>query len=162
MSVSAIAGADAAEAIQRVASSEIPWLPYALIPNTFFRVLYVDEINNVVVLNFRMPPWTVTPMHGHHCLATAYTLEGEWFYDDLAFAAGDIAYENTIHVHQPVTREQGATLLTTLIGSPGDDRLLEDHNPDGSTTLLRTRLFKACERITPEAYAQLDFGALLN
>lgn len=150
------------DVIQRVASSEVPWLPYALIPNTFFRVLHVDEINNIVIVHFKMPPWTTTPMHGHHCSATAYTLEGEWFYDDLSFGPGDIAYENTVEVHQPVTREKGAMLLTTLIGTRDDDRLLEDHNDDGTTTMLRTRLFKAFERITPEAYAKLDFNAYLN
>ncbi|MEJ2409681.1 MAG: hypothetical protein P8Y48_10185 [Novosphingobium sp.] len=94
--------------------------------------------------------------------ATAFTLEGEWFYDDLCFRQGDIAYETTVEVHQPITRDQGAVLLTTLMGGKGNDKLLEDHNPDGTTTLLRTRLFKACERITPEAYAALDFQSLLN
>lgn len=148
--------------VRRIPSDEVPWLPYALIPNTFFRVLQVDEENNIVVLNFRMPPWTVTPLHGHHCTATAYTLEGEWFYDDLCFGEGDVAFETTVEVHQPITREKGAVLLTTLIGGKGNDKLLEDHNADGTTTLLRTRLFKACERITPEAYSALDFKALLG
>ncbi|MEC3909127.1 cupin domain-containing protein [Sphingobium sp. CR2-8] len=150
------------EPVQRIATDDIPWLPYALIPNTQFRVLQVDEDNNIVILNFKMPPHTVTPVHAHHCTATAYTLEGEWFYDDLSFQKGDIAFETTVEVHQPVTRERGAILLTTLIGGRGNDKLLEDHHPDGSTTLLRTRLFKACERITPKAYAELDFASLLN
>ncbi|MBB4641145.1 cupin domain-containing protein [Rhizorhapis suberifaciens] len=149
-------------AVRRIPSDDVPWLPYALIPNTFFRVLQVDEENNIVVLNFKMPPWTVTPIHGHHCTATAYTLEGEWFYDDLCFREGDVAFETTVEVHQPITREKGAVLLTTLIGGKGNDKLLEDHNADGTTTLLRTRLFKACERITPEAYSALDFEALLG
>ncbi|MEJ2457269.1 MAG: hypothetical protein P8Y58_03615 [Novosphingobium sp.] len=148
--------------VQQVSKDEIPWLPYQVIPNTYFRVLQVDEVNNIVILNFKMPPWTVTPVHGHHCTATAFTLEGEWFYDDLCFRQGDIAYETTVEVHQPITRDQGAVLLTTLMGGKGNDKLLEDHNPDGTTTLLRTRLFKACERITPEAYAALDFQSLLN
>lgn len=156
--------ADGAEVapIQKVSSEEIPWLPYPLIPNSFFRVLQVDEVNNIVILNFKMQPWTTTPVHGHHCTATAYTLEGEWFYDDLCFRQGDIAYETTVEVHQPITKDHGAVLLTTLIGGSGNDKLLEDHNPDGTKTLLRTRLFKACERITPEAYAALDLQALLN
>jgi hypothetical protein len=151
-----------ADMVRRIAAEDVPWLPYALIPKTFFRVLQVDVENNIVILNFKMPPWTVTPVHGHHCTATAYTLEGEWFYDDLCFRAGDLAFETTVEVHQPVTREKGAVLLTTLIGGKGNDKLLEDHHPDGTTTLLRTRLFSACERITPEAYAALDFEALLG
>ena len=51
---------------------------------------------------------------------------------------------------------------TTLIGGRGNDKLLEDNNPDGSTTLLRTRLFKACERISLEDFHKLDFASLLN
>lgn len=152
----------AEDMVRRITADDVPWLPYALIPNTFFRVLQVDTDNNIVILNFKMPPWTVTPVHGHHCTATAYTLEGEWFYDDLCFRAGDIAFETTVEVHQPVTREKGAILLTTLIGGKGNDKLLEDHNDDGTTTFLRTRLFSACERITPEEYAALDFDSLLN
>lgn len=154
--------APAEEEVRRIASDDVAWLPYGPIPNTMFRVLQVDEENNIVILNFKMPPWTVTPVHGHHCTATAYTLEGEWFYDDLCFAAGDVAFETTVEVHQPVTREKGAVLLTTLIGGKGNDKLLEDHNPDGTTTLLRTRLFKAVERITIEDFERLDFAALLN
>ena len=152
----------AEELVRRIAADDVPWLPYALIPNTFVRVLQVDTESNIVLLNFKMPPWTVTPVHGHHCTATAYTLEGEWYYDDLCFRAGDIAFETTVEVHQPVTKEKGAVLLTTLIGGKGNDKLLEDHNADGTTTLLRTRLFSACERITPEAYAELDFDSLLG
>lgn len=153
---------DIAADVRRIASEDVPWVPYALIPNTFLRVLHVDEVNNIVILNFKMPPWTTTPVHGHHCTATAYTLEGEWFYDDLAFQQGDVAYETTVEVHQPITKDKGATLLTTLIGGPGNDKLLEDHNADGTVTLLRTRLFKALERITPEAFAELDFISLVN
>lgn len=148
--------------VQRIATDDVPWLPYSLIPNSFFRVLHVDEVSNIVILNFKMSPWTVTPVHSHHCTATAYTLEGEWFYDDLCFRKGDVAFETTVEVHQPITRDKEAILLTTLIGGRGNDKLLEDHNADGTTTLLRTRLFKACERLTPEAYAALDFNMLLN
>lgn len=150
------------DAVHRIASEEVAWLPYHRIPNTFFRVLQVDERANIVILNYRMPAWTTTLVHGHHCTATAYTLEGEWFYDDLCFQKGDVAFETTVEVHQPITRDKGATLLTTLIGGAGNDKLLEDHNPDGSKTLLRTRLFKAVERITPEEYAKLDFDALFD
>lgn len=162
MDVPTMPSPDAEDLVRRIPSDDVAWLPYARIPDTFFRVLQVDEENNIVVLNFRMPPWTVTPVHGHHCTATAYTLEGEWFYDDLCFRKGDLAFETTVELHQPITKEQGAILLTTLIGGKGNDKLLEDHNTDGTTTLLRTRLFKAVERITLEEYVALDFEALLD
>lgn len=148
--------------VRRIASADIPWLDYPLIPGSTWRVLHVDEDSNIVILNFRMAPWTKSPVHGHFCTATAYTLEGEWFYDDLAFGAGDVAFETTVEVHQPIAKAQGASLLTTLIGGRGNDKLLEDYNEDGTTTLLRTRLFKACERISVEDYQKLDFASLLN
>ena len=147
--------------LQRIASEEIPWLPYALIPNSFFRVLQVDEENNIVVLNFKMPPGTVTPLHGHHCTAMAYTLDGEWSYDDLTFGKGDLAFETTVEVHQPVTKDKHAMLLTVLSGGKGNDKLLEDHNEDGTTTLLRTKFFKAYERISPEEAEAIDLEPLL-
>ena len=65
--------------VRRIASSEIPWIDYPLIPGSSWRVLHVDEETNTVILNFRMAPWTKSPVHGHYCTATAYTLEGEWF-----------------------------------------------------------------------------------
>lgn len=148
--------------VRLIASDDIDWIPYPLIPNTFFRVLHVDETNNIVILNFKMPPWTKTPVHGHHCTATAYTLEGQWSYDDLDFNRGDLAYETTVEVHQPFTRENGAILLTTLIGGAGNDSLLEDHHEDGTTTLLRTRLFKAFERISLADAEKIDFASLID
>ncbi len=148
--------------VRRIASEEIPWIPYPLIPNSYIRVLHVDEANNTVILSYRMAPHTVTPVHGHHCVATAMTLDGEWFYDDLSFRKGDIAFETTVEVHQPITKELGATLLTTLIGGPGNDKLLENHNADGTRTILRTRLFKAMERLSQKDFDKLDFAELVS
>ncbi|WP_285021459.1 cupin domain-containing protein [Novosphingobium sp. fls2-241-R2A-195] len=147
---------------EHIRSDDIPWLPYGPIPNSEWRVLQVDEEWNIVVMNYRMGPWVTTPVHGHHCAATAYTLEGEWFYDDYRFEAGDIAFEIGEETHQPITKDKGATLLTTLIGGKGNDRLLENHFPDGTTQMLRTRLFKACERLTPEEFAKLDLATLFD
>jgi hypothetical protein len=128
-------------------------MPYPLIANSFIKVLHVDEASNTVILSYRM---------AHHCVATAMTLEGEWFYDDLCFRKGDIAFESTVEVHQPITKELGATLLTTLIGGVGNDKLLENYNEDGSRTVLRTKLFKAMVRLSPDAFHELDFAALVS
>lgn len=148
--------------LERIASEDIPWLPYGPIAGSEWRVLRVDEERNIVVMNFRMAPWTITPVHTHHCAATAYTLEGEWFYDDYKFSKGDIAFEIRPDAHQPITKDKGATLLTTFIGKRGDDRLIENHNDDGTTTLLRTRMFKACERLTPEQFADVDLESFFD
>jgi hypothetical protein len=152
----------ASELVRRIPSEEIPWIPYPLIANSFIRVLHVDEATNTVILNYRMAPHTITPVHGHHCVATALTVDGEWFYDDLCFRKGDIAFESTVEVHQPITKELGATLLTTLIGGAGNDKLLENYNEDGTRTILRTKLFKAMERLSPKDFDKLDFTELVS
>jgi hypothetical protein len=148
--------------VNRIASEELPWLAYPLIQNSMFKILKVDELTNTVILKFRMGPHVTTPRHGHHCVATAYTISGEWFYEDLEFRQGDIAYECTTDVHQPLTREQPAELLTTFIGGRGNDRLLEEYDAEGHSYLLRTRFFKALEGITQDELARLDLPALLG
>jgi len=150
------------EALQRIRFDDVPWLPYPRIKDSFFRVLRVEEESNVVVLNFKMPAGTITPVHGHHCVAMAYTLKGEWFYENLDFQAGEMAFETTVETHQPVTHNQPAELLTILFGGKGNDRLIEDHNEDGSTTMLKTKFFKAVERISVEDFMKLDMAALID
>ena len=148
--------------LSRIETDTLPWLSYPLIDNSQFKVLKVDEETNTVILKFRMGPNVVTPRHGHHCVATAYTLAGAWYYGDLEFRAGDIAFENTLEVHQPITRDESAELLTTFIGGRDNDRLLEEYADDGSSHVLRTRFFKAMEGISNEQLALLDVQSLIN
>jgi hypothetical protein len=148
--------------VNRIASEEIPWLDYPLIPTSSFKILKIDELTNTVILKFRMGPHVTTPRHGHHCLATAYTISGEWYYDDLEFRTGDIAYECTSDVHQPLTRGQPAELLTTLIGGRGNDCLIEEYGADGRPYMLRTRFFKALEGITARQLSRLDLASLIG
>lgn len=147
--------------LSRIASDEIPWLPYAMIAGSRFKVLKVDEETNTVILRFNMAPHTVTPRHGHHCVATAYTLSGAWYYDDLEFRAGDVAFEDTIEIHQPLTRDEPAELLTTFIGGRGNDKLIEEFPDEGGSYVLTTRFFKALCGVTPEQLKAIDLKALL-
>jgi hypothetical protein len=158
--------------VNRIASDEVPWLAYPLIENSLFKILKVDEITNTVILKFRIGSHVTTPKHGHHCVATAYTLSGEWFYEDLEFRAGDIAYECTTDVHQPLTREKPAELLphssadaaTTVCSRntarTGDPTCCVPASSKPSKA-LRTRFFKALEGITQDQLARLDLAALL-
>ena len=148
--------------LSRVAGDELPWLPYSMIPGSSFKILKVEESTNTVVLRFNMAPHTVTPRHAHHCQAMAYTLSGVWYYDHLTFRRGDLAFENDLAPHQPVTRDEPAELLTTFVGGRGNDRLLEEYPENGPPYLLRTRFFKALEGITPEQLARLDLQSLLG
>lgn len=150
------------EELSRIDSDAIPWLSYPLIKDSQFKIIKVNESTNTVILKFRMGPNVVTPRHGHYCVATAYTLAGTWYYGDLQFSQGDVAFEDTLEVHQPITRDQGAELLTTFIGGPDDDRLLEEYADDGSSYILRTRFFKALEGVTPEQMAQIDVHSLIG
>ena len=129
---------------------------------TEFRVLKVDETNNIVVLNFRMGPHTVTQRHDHHCTAMAYTLKGQWTYGDSVFEEGDLAFEHPGEVHQPVTRDRGVELLTILIGGRGNRKLLQNYEEDGSTYVLGVRFFKAVERITPAELSAIELSSLLD
>lgn len=148
--------------LSRIASDAIPWLAYPLIPNSFFKIVKVDEPTNTVMLRFRMSPHVVTPRHGHHCLATAYTLDGAWYYDDLAFRKGDLAFESTRDVHQPLTRDEPAELFTTFMGGRGNDALIEEYDEQGHSYILRTRFFKALEGITEDELRRLDLSALIG
>jgi hypothetical protein len=148
--------------LSRIASDEIPWLAYPLIANSFFKIVKVDEISNTVILRFRMGPHVVTPRHGHHCVATAYTLDGAWYYDGLEFRKGDIAYEDTTMVHQPMTRDEPAELLTTFMGGRGNDALIEEYDEHNNSYILRTRFFKALEGISEQQLRALDLEAIIG
>lgn len=148
--------------LSRIASDDLPWLAYPLIAKTSFKIVKVNEATNTVILRFRMSPWTVTPKHRHHCVATAYTLAGAWYYDDLEFRAGDLAFECTSEPHQPVTRDLPAELVTTFIGGRGNDALLEEYDDQGRSRILRTRFFKALEGIDERELRELDLSALID
>ena len=153
---------EALSLVNRIDPQQVPWLPYGLIEGTQFRVLKVDPRNNIVVLNFRMGPRTVTQKHDHHCTALAYTLGGQWMYGDQVFEKGDLAFEQPGEIHQPITRDHGAELLTIMIGGRGNPRLLQNYEEDGSTYILGTRFFSAVERITPQQLAAVDLQSLLD
>lgn len=148
--------------LSRIPSEEMPWLAYPLIPNSFFKIVKVDEATNTVILRYRMSPRVVTPRHGHHCVATAYTLAGAWYYDDLEFRQGDVAFESTRDIHQPFTRDEPAELLTTFMGGRGNDALIEEYDEQGHSYVLRTRFFKALEGITEQQLQALDLRALIG
>lgn len=147
---------------KHISSHDTPWLPYGLVDGCHFRVLKTDEQNNIVVLNFKMPPHTKTQMHDHFCTALAYTLEGEWMYDDQVFKKGDIAFEVPGEIHQPVTGDKGAELLTILFGGPGNPKFLRNIEEDGSSYTLGMKFLKAMEGKTAQELEGLDIDSLLE
>ncbi|MCY4426081.1 MAG: cupin domain-containing protein [Halieaceae bacterium] len=148
--------------VNRIESSNTPWLPYGLVEGCSFRVLKTHEASNTVVLNFLMPPNCTTQLHDHFCTAMAYTLEGEWMYGNQVFKQGDLAFEVPGEIHQPVTGEAGAQLLTILFGGPGENRFLRNFEEDGSSYTIGMPFLKAVEGITPAELEQIDLEALLQ
>lgn len=148
--------------VNRIESRNTPWLPYGLVDGCKFRVLKADEDSNTVILNFLMPPNCTTQLHDHFCTAMAYTLEGEWMYGDQVFSRGDVAFEVPGELHQPVTGDQGAELLTILFGGKGEDRFLRNFEEDGSSYCMGMTFLKAVERISPTDLEQIDLDSLLQ
>ena len=153
---------DISDFVNRVESDNTPWLPYGLVEGCKFRVLKADAASNTVVLNFLMPPHCTTQLHDHFCTAMAYTLEGEWMYGDQVFSKGDLAFEVPGEVHQPVTGEKGARLLTILFGGPDESRFLKNFEDDGSSYVIGMKFLKAVERITAEELENIDLKSLLE
>lgn len=106
------------------------WLPMDAAPGSELKVLSVDRELRQVVFAFRFAPGTELPPHTHHCQALAYTVSGEWSYDELDLPAGTIAHEPPGSTHAPTSRV-GAELLVILTSD--SDRFLDNHMPDGST-----------------------------
>lgn len=132
-----------------------PYLPLPL-PNaegTSFKVLKADEKQNRVVVKMRFGPNTRLPRHYHHCRAVAYTVSGEWDYDEGTFAAGHIAYEEIGHDHTPWS-DKGAELFVVFDSDSGI--FLDNHLEDGSILRIGMPFFKAYEGASLEAAAAID------
>jgi len=114
-----------------------------------FRVLKVDETNNIVVLNFRMGPHTVTQRHDHHCTAMAYTLKGQWTYGDCVFEEGRSrvrASRRSPSAGHQGSRRRAADDPDRWQGKTGSSSRTTRRTV--STYVLGVRFFKAVERIT--------------
>ena len=66
------------------------------------KVLKVDEAMDRVLVKIRFAPNSRMPRHSHHCRAIAYTISGEWAYDEGAFKAGETAFEDLGNDHTPM------------------------------------------------------------
>jgi hypothetical protein len=137
------------------------WLPLVL-PGTegvSVKIYKVDERNRTIVLKARFAPGSRMPRHQHHCRAIAYTISGEWAYDEGAFKAGDLAYELFGNDHVPFS-ETGTEMLITFVSDT--DQFLDNELPDGNTLHLGLRWFKALEGITLEQYQKVDQMSLVE
>ena len=65
------------------------------------KVLKADEEMDRVVVKIRFSPGSRMPRHVHYCRAIAYTISGEWAYDEGAFGPGETAWEDEGNDHTP-------------------------------------------------------------
>ena len=137
------------------------WLPLVL-PGTegvSLKVYKVDEANRTVALKVRFAPGARMPRHQHHCRAIAYTISGQWAYDEGGFAAGDMAYELFGNDHVPYS-EAGTEMFIAFMSDTG--QFLDNDLPDGTTLHLGLPWFKALEGVTLEQYQKIDQMALVQ
>ena len=123
------------------------------------KVLKADEENRRVVAKVKFEPNSKMPRHTHHCRAIAYTISGEWEYDNGHFTPGVVAYETIGENHQPFSRTD--TEMFLIFDSDGD-RWLDNHLSDGTTIHLGMPFFKAFEGSSREDAEKLDLMKLVD
>lgn len=87
--------------------------PFPDTDGVFFKVLKADEENNRVVMKFKFAANSALPRHRHHCRAVAYTISGEWEYEEGQFKQGHVAYEGVGNDHT-ASSKTGAELFYFL------------------------------------------------
>ena len=119
----------------------------------FTKVLKADEVMDRVVVKIRFSPGSSMPRHIHYCRAIAYTISGEWAYDEGAFGPGETAWEDEGNDHTPWS-DNGAELFIVFDGKGG--RYLDNFLADGTVVKLDMPFFKAYEGLTQAQADQLD------
>ncbi len=128
-----------------------PWLPLDGDGENFMKIVSVDEQQKQVVLIVKFGPNAVYPQHLHHAGAVAYTLEGEWEYEEGVLPVGSWALEPPGTEHTPIVSGKGAKILAVLTSA--DDRFVEVPLPDGSVLKQDLEYFKHLYSLTPEEAA---------
>ncbi len=123
------------------------------------KVLKVDEARDRVVVKIRFEAGSRMPRHIHHCRAVAYTINGEWAYDEGSFKPGESAFELEGNEHTPWS-DNGAELFIVFDGANG--RYLDNFLEDGTVVRLDLPYFKAMEGLTQAEADQLDITDLVE
>lgn len=121
--------------ILRQRDSEYLTIPLPGVVGIETRILKVDGDMNRVVVMQRFAPGGHAPPHYHHCEAVAYTISGEWEYDEGHFDTGDVAWEKAGNFHTPSSRT-GTEMIIVL--DSADGRMLDNYLDDG--TVLRVTI----------------------
>jgi quercetin dioxygenase-like cupin family protein len=117
---------------QIIHDGDRPWIEMKDLgyQGSFIKVLYVDRETNTVAFLYNMAPGQSFPMHEHRCRVLAYTLEGEWWYDERkALRKGTTIFEDKGSTHFPQSGDQGFKAFVVLLGEPGESVLIRRQHP---------------------------------
>jgi hypothetical protein len=121
--------------------------------------LKADEEMDRVVVKIKFDAGSRMPRHYHYCRAIAYTISGNWAYDEGSFSPGESAWEDEGNDHTPWS-DEGAELFIVFDGKEG--RYLDNILPDGTIVKLDMPFFKAFEGLTLAEAAQVDAQSLVE
>ena len=125
----------------------------------FVKVLKADEQMDRVVVKIKFEPGSRMPRHVHYCRAIAYTISGEWAYDEGSFGPGETAWEDEGNDHTPWS-DNGAELFIVFDGKDG--RYLDNFMEDGTVVKLDMPFLKAYEGLTQAEADQIDVMSLVE
>lgn len=121
------------ETDQVIHDEERPWVEMKGLgyEGSYIKVLYADPETNTVAFLYDMAPGQAFPIHEHRCRVLAYTLEGEWWYDERTkLKKGTTIFEGLGSTHFPQSGDQGFKAFVVLLGQPGEDVLIRRQHPE--------------------------------
>ncbi len=149
------------ESMSIMRGGEQDYLPLPLpgAEGVYVKILKADEEMDRVVVKIKFDAGSRMPRHYHYCRAIAYTISGNWAYDEGSFAPGESAWEDEGNDHTPWS-DEGAELFIVFDGKDG--RYLDNILPDGTIVKLDMPFFKAFEGLTLAEAAQVDAQSLVE
>lgn len=149
------------EPMSIIRDAEQEYLPIPLpgSEGVYVKVLKADEEMDRVVVKIKFDPGSRMPRHIHHCRAIAYTISGQWAYDEGSFTTGETAWEDEGNNHTPWS-DEGAELFIVFDGKEG--RYLDNILPDGTIVKLDMPFLKAFEGLTRAQAAEVDVHSLVE
>jgi len=149
------------ESMSIMRDGEQDYLPIPLpgSEGVYVKILKADEEMDRVVVKIKFDAGSRMPRHYHYCRAIAYTISGNWAYDEGSFSPGESAWEDEGNDHTPWS-DEGAELFIVFDGKDG--RYLDNILPDGTIVKLDMPFFKAFEGLTLAEAAQVDAQSLVE
>lgn len=121
------------DADQVIRDEERPWVEMKGLGynGSYIKVLYADPETNTVAFLYNMAPGQAFPIHEHRCRVLAYTLEGEWWYDErTTLNKGTTIFEEVGSTHFPQSSDKGFKAFVVLLGQPGENVLIRRQDPE--------------------------------